>query len=186
MKTGFKVNVLLAGLLIGSLGVAPTAIADSKGNSGKGKPSSSASVKSSWINPTAMSKKPIIVQAGRTVPTKFRLVVNNAALTSINMVQISLNPLSSCDAGAQVQTSEVLVPAAPAPEVSASASASASASSNASTSESESKPMLTSANGVFNFKWKVPKKQLSGCYTLTATKEGASVISPILRVKGTK
>jgi hypothetical protein len=46
--------------------------------------------------------------------------------------------------------------------------------------------LLTSINGVFNFNWKVPKVQASGCYTLTATKDGASVTSPILKVKGTK
>jgi len=192
MKTGLKVNVLLASLLICSLGITSTAIADSKGNSGKGKLSASSSVKSAWVNPAATSKKPTLVQAGRTVPTKFRLIVNNVALTSTNMVQVSLNSLNSCDAGAQVQNSVVLVSAAPAPAVSASASASAStsasasASSSASNSESESKASLTSVNGVFRFNWKVPKSQAIGCYTLTAIKDGISVTSPILRVKGTK
>lgn len=58
IKTGFKIKIVLVGLVVCSLSLTQSSMADSKGNSGKGKSSAGSSLKSAWVNPATNSKKP--------------------------------------------------------------------------------------------------------------------------------
>jgi cell division septation protein DedD len=189
------------------------AFADSKSNQGKNKQTPSNSVVSAWVLPAANSKNLTIVQAGRTLPTKFRLAVSGVVISSTDLVQVALIGLNSCNVGAQAQGSAtVLVPAISNPTTSPTASpttsptaspttsptaspttspsASPTSSPTVSPSASQSVPKtsvaLSISNGIISFNWKVPKNLSSGCYQLVASKSGSNVVSPILRIKGAK
>jgi len=181
------------------------AYADSKKNSSKNKQTPSNSIVSSWVLPATNSKSLTVVQAGRTLPTKFRLAVSGVVVSSTEMVQVTLIGLNSCNVGAQAQGSAtVLVPAISNPTTSPTASPTSSATTSPTTSPtasptssptvspsaSQSVPKtsvaLSISNGIISFNWKVPKNQSSGCYQLAASKSGSNVVSPILRIKGAK
>lgn len=177
-------------LLALSFSLTSTSMASAEKKSGNNKKTGStpAATTGSWVLPSTKAKSPIIVQAGRSVPIKFKLADATGQITSTDMVQVSLNAMNSCEIGAAIKGTPVdIVPATPLPSVSptpsASPSASPSATSSASESEESKKNELKVDKGTFSYVWKIPKNQGAGCYQLVAKKGSAIASSPLLKIK---
>jgi hypothetical protein len=179
-------------LLALSFSVTATSIASAEKKSGNNKKTGStpAATAGTWVLPSTKAKSPIIVQAGRSVPIKFKLSDATGQVTSTDMVQVTLNALNSCEVGAAIKgTSVDIFPATPLPLVSptpsVSPTASASPSSTSSTSENEEskKNELKVEKGTFSYVWKIAKNQAVGCYQLVAKKGSAIATSPLLKIK---
>lgn len=166
-------------ILVMFISMASTSIASAEKKSGNRKTSPTPSAAAgSWVLPSAKSKSPLIVQAGRSFPIKFKLADSTGQITSPDLVQVSLNALSSCEVGATLKGTPVdIVPATPIPTVSPSPSPS--------TSESKEpdKTGLKVEKGTFSYVWKIAKEQSSGCYQLVAKRGNAIASSPIFKIK---
>lgn len=173
-------------LLALSFSLTSTSFASAEKKSGNNKKTGStpAATTGSWVLPSTKAKSPIIVQAGRSVPIKFKLADATGQITSTDMVQVSLNAMNSCEIGAAIKGTPVdIVPATPLPSVSPTPSASPSATSSASESEESKKNELKVDKGTFSYVWKIPKNQGAGCYQLVAKKGSAIASSPLLKIK---
>lgn len=176
-----KILVVVCSLIISSLSFSTPVWGAGNGRTTKTKTSSvdssaTPSPTSAWVLPTQKNKNPILIQAGRSLPIKFELVVNGAKLQSADNVQLSVKTLNSCSIGAApAGNPSVIVSPVPVPTVSVTAS-----------SSSEDSRDLRVQNSTFIYVWKVPKNQASGCYQLEAKKVGVTVVSPIIKVQGTK
>jgi hypothetical protein len=204
-----KVLSLLISILLTSIPVATPAIADSNNSNKNSSKSQATTLMNEWILP-ASKKSPIIVQAGRTLPIKFKLVENGAALQSTNLVTLSYVKLNGCQTNSipelNVSPIVVIAPTTVSPAVTSSpttsptssptataspaATASSSPTSSPTTvaspspSEVEKRSVLQIEKGTFVFNWKVPKTLNDGCYRLSAQKgTSLSIQSPVLRVK---
>lgn len=116
-------------------------------------------------------KVPVQVQAGRSVPLKFKLADASRIVSTTEMVRVSLNQLMSCDASASIKGS-LTVLISPTPEVLASPTATASASHSASVAELKSDKVntLKIENGTSQFTWRISRNQPIDCYQLIAQK----------------
>ena len=179
-------------LLALSFSLTSTSFASAEKKSGNNKKTGStpAATTGSWVLPSTKAKSPIIVQAGRSVPIKFKLADATGQITSTDMVQVSLNAMNSCEIGAAIKGTPVdIFPAtplpsiSPTPSVSPTASASPSSTSSASESEESKKNELKVEKGTFSFVWKIAKNQAAGCYQLVAKKGSAIASSPLLKIK---
>lgn len=128
---------------------------------------------SKWISPNEKAKKITVVQAGRSLPIRFTLIVGGQTLTSTEAVKVNLEEKTNCTIGENSASSRILVN----PEI---AIASPSASSN---NDEESNRNLTVENGVFKYNWKVEKSLKAGCYVLTAEKGALKISSPLIRIR---
>lgn len=173
-------------LILSLLGTSPT-LAESKGNSGKGNKGSTTSTTSTWVLPSSKSKGPILVQAGRSVPLKFKLIDTTGVINSLEMVGITLNQLDSCNPTAAIKGSPIAL-VNPTPVVSASPQTSISPSpSNSPDGEgSEKSNQLRIENGVFFFTWKISKSLSGDCYQVVASKGSLVVKSPLFKVRPKK
>lgn len=176
-----RILFIACALVIGSANLSAPIWAAGDGKTTKAKSSSPAAsaaplLSSAWILPTQKNKSPILVQAGRSLPLKFELVENNSKLQSTDLVQVSVKLLNSCSMGATpTGTPLVLVSPAPVPTVS-----------NSISSSSKDSKNLRVENSTFEYVWKVPKNQSSGCYQIEAKKGMVTVASPTIKVQGTK
>ena len=189
-------NRIFAALLISFLLFPNPSFASGNSKSERGKGSSanaapSPTPTSSWMLPSQKEKSPIIAQAGRSLPIKFQLVVSGNRLTSTDMVQISLVKLQSCSSTTPLGAPIVIVSAKPVPTVVSTASPTPSIISSLSPSpvaspSSKEVSELNNENGTFQYVWRVPKLQTAGCYQLQAQKGSSILLSPVIRVQGTK
>lgn len=199
---------LMVTSLLVSIPLASSAIADSKNGKKDSNKGQTTILANEWILP-ASKKSPILVQAGRTLPIKFKLVENGAALQSTNLVTLSYVKLNGCQTNSIPEpnfspiviapttvspavtsspttspTSSPTATASPAATASSSPTSSPTTASSPSPSEVEKRSVLQFEKGAFVFNWKVPKNLNDGCYRLIAQKgTSPSFQSPVLRVK---
>lgn len=187
MKTS-RLTTLPAIVLALSFSVTLTSIASAERKSGNDKKTSSTptATTGSWVLPSTKAKSPIVVQAGRAVPIKFKLADATGQITSTDLVQVSLNALNSCEVGAPLKGKSIdIVSPTPLPSVSPTTSASPSSTTTASASEIEEtiKNELKVDRGMFSYVWKIAKNQDAGCYQLVARKGSAIASSPLFKIK---